>query len=479
MSNNGNAIVLKSVWDEQVSEIKKIFAPKLTDMEFKVFLELGKTTGANPFKKEIWAVKVSDNEPPAIFLARDFYRKRAAEMPDYEGHFTGVVCEKDDFESGVIDNNLIISRHKMNFRDRGTVKMAYCVVHRKGRRPFITTVLYDEYVKKTKDGYITKFWQKPHMMLAKVAEAACLRLAYPSEFQGTYSEDEDWNVENTESTIEGKYEVVNNAPAISKMELIKAMNDPEFQKFMDAAAKRGSKANTAELYAEYRQSKSQPAPEKTAEKQPLQISEPAQNEPAANKTETAKEPTADVANSNVDQTMSETPQPSKPRTPKPKWYKERILSEMTLPIRELFKQSGLDMKTLVAIYAICDGDQAKIIENLKERIAQAAKKNESAEANETVSFGEAAFEAAIPDETAAEKTKTKKVFTSVKDEIAPIIIPELRQKFFKLGTLPAKVIEAFNSFCCYSIEAEQQAKIIEDIDARPDYYKPAQKGAAE
>jgi len=478
MSNNGNAIVLKSVWEEQQAEIKKIFAPKLTDMEFKVFLELGKTTGANPFKKEIWAVKVSDSEPPAIFLARDFYRKRAAEMPDYEGHFTGVVCEKDDFESGVIDNNLIISRHKMNFRDRGTVKMAYCVVHRKGRRPFITTVLYDEYVKKTKDGYITKFWQKPHMMLAKVAEAACLRLAYPSEFQGTYSEDEDWNEENS-NTITITAEDTNAAPIVNKMELVKAMNDPEFQKFMDAAAKRGSKANTAELYAEYRQSKSQPAPEKTAEKQPLQISEPAKNEPAANKTETAKEPAVDnVADSNADQTTDETPQPSKPRVPKAKWHKEKVLAEMTLPIKELFKQSGLDMKTLLAIYAICDGDTAKIIENLKERIALATKKSDAAaEPDETASFDNAAFEAPLP--TDEDKTKTKKVFKTVKEDIAPIIIPDLRQKFFKLGTLPDKVLEAFNSFCCYSIEAEQQAKIIEDIDARPDYYKPAQKGAAE
>ena len=45
-----------SMWEDnqKIEEIRKLFAPKLTEMEFQYFVGLGKAAGLNPFLREIW-----------------------------------------------------------------------------------------------------------------------------------------------------------------------------------------------------------------------------------------------------------------------------------------------------------------------------------------------------------------------------------------------------------------------------------------
>jgi phage recombination protein Bet len=53
------------------------------------------------------------------------------------------------------------------------------------------TAFYEEYCQKTKDGSPTKFWKDmPRVMLAKVAEAACLRKCFPMELSQIYTKEE-------------------------------------------------------------------------------------------------------------------------------------------------------------------------------------------------------------------------------------------------------------------------------------------------
>ncbi len=82
-----------AMWEDsaQLVEIRKLFAPKLTDIEFQIFVGMGKSTGLNPFLKEIWAVKYGKdkdgNEIPAqIFIGRDGNRKIAQAHPEYDYH---------------------------------------------------------------------------------------------------------------------------------------------------------------------------------------------------------------------------------------------------------------------------------------------------------------------------------------------------------------------------------------------------------
>lgn len=58
-------------------------------------------------------------------------------------------------------------------------------------QPFYGVALFKEYVQRTKDGKITKFWnEKPALMLAKCAEALAIRKAFPQETAGLYAQEE-------------------------------------------------------------------------------------------------------------------------------------------------------------------------------------------------------------------------------------------------------------------------------------------------
>ena len=178
--NNGQ-IVQKSIWDNQVAEIRKAFAPGLDDVQFTMFVELGRSLNLNPFKREIWAVKYRDQV--SVFVGRDGYRKVAQEQPDYNGHCVEAVYSNDKIRvvNGVLE-------HEFNFTERGHLVGAYCEVYRKSiDHPFRVMVRLDEYKKEQAN------WRNmPETMIKKVAESQTLRMAYQGLFAGTYHEAEDW-----------------------------------------------------------------------------------------------------------------------------------------------------------------------------------------------------------------------------------------------------------------------------------------------
>lgn len=172
------------IWDnDRADKIRQLFAPNLSNDEFGLFWGLGKFLQANPFTREIWAVKYDKSKPAQVFLGRDFYRKKAQEQSDYDGHVVDAVYENDEFrvESG-------IPKHSYNLKERGKLFGAYCVVFKKKQgHPFMVYVELNEYHK----GQST--WnEKPATMIKKVAEAQALRGAYQGLFRSTYDESEAW-----------------------------------------------------------------------------------------------------------------------------------------------------------------------------------------------------------------------------------------------------------------------------------------------
>lgn len=171
------------LWEKPDSrlEIKKIYAEKLTDLEFTIFVQMGKALDLNPFLREIWAVKYSGSAQ--IFIGRDGYRRNAQRYPLYDHHIVDAVYSNDSFEV----NNGEVS-HKYNIKDRGALKGAYCSVLRKGAaRAVYTYVELSEYYTGQ------SLWKsKPATMIKKVAEAQALRMAFQELFAGTYDESEDF-----------------------------------------------------------------------------------------------------------------------------------------------------------------------------------------------------------------------------------------------------------------------------------------------
>lgn len=173
-----------AVWDD-LKSVREQFAPTLTDREFAFFVTLGKSFNANPFKREIWAVKYDKSAPASIFLGRDMYRRKAQETAEYDGHIADAVYSGDRFS---VENG--IPKHSYSLADRGCLLGAYCVVYKKNQtHPFFVFVKLSEYDK----GFA--LWKTmKETLIKKVAEAQGLRGAFQGVFAGTYDESEQWEI---------------------------------------------------------------------------------------------------------------------------------------------------------------------------------------------------------------------------------------------------------------------------------------------
>ena len=188
-----------TMWDDdnKINEIRKLFAPKLTESEFQYFVGLGKATGLNPFLKEIWSVKYDERTPAQVFIGRDGYRKAAQAHSEYDYHQSDAVYENDAFD---VQDGLV--KHSYKLTNRGNLVGAYCIAKRhKSSRPIYVFVELKEY------STGKSVWNgKPATMIKKVAESQCLRACFQDLLGGTYGEEEMYNaqMDNNERVIQGE-----------------------------------------------------------------------------------------------------------------------------------------------------------------------------------------------------------------------------------------------------------------------------------
>jgi phage recombination protein Bet len=110
-----------------------------------------------------------------------------------------------------------------------------------------STAFYNEYVGTTKDGTPNRMWKdKPHIMLAKCAEALALRKCFPAELSGVYTSEEmsqKDDVITPESTINANQvktllEAIGSNPELLKRimtwQKIKSLNEMRASQFNEA-----------------------------------------------------------------------------------------------------------------------------------------------------------------------------------------------------------------------------------------------------
>lgn len=172
-----------TMWEDnqKLEEIRKLFAPKLTEMEFQYFVGLGKAAGLNPFLREIWSVKYDERSPAQVFIGRDGYRKAAQAHHEYDYHQCDAVYENDIFE---VQDGIV--KHAYKLTNRGVLIGAYCIAKRhKSSRPMYVFVEVKEYTTGK-----SVWGSKPATMIKKVAESQCLRACFQDLLGGTYGEEE-------------------------------------------------------------------------------------------------------------------------------------------------------------------------------------------------------------------------------------------------------------------------------------------------
>jgi phage recombination protein Bet len=160
---------------EQRQMIRDTYANGASDEEFAVLMETARQWGLDPFKKQIYFVKRFDRQKNrdvwSVQVAIDGMRARAERTGLYDGQ------DEPEFVED----------------DRGNILLCKVRVYRKGwSRPAVGVAYFREYVQNS------PFWTgKPHIMIAKCAEALGLRKAFPEELAGGYTPEEMGNAEVT------------------------------------------------------------------------------------------------------------------------------------------------------------------------------------------------------------------------------------------------------------------------------------------
>lgn len=125
-----------------IGTIKQTYGKGLNDSQFKLYLGVSKSVGANPLLGEVHASVYK--EVMTIQYGIDLYKRKARENPDYEGHDAQLVYEKDEFEAETVTENgksYMKVTHKVKGFNRGQVVGAYAIAYSKGKTPY--TVIMD------------------------------------------------------------------------------------------------------------------------------------------------------------------------------------------------------------------------------------------------------------------------------------------------------------------------------------------------
>jgi len=175
--------------------IKRTLCAGVSDDDLEIFLNACRRTQLDPLMKQIHAVKRFDNGKERITIQTgiDGYRLIADRTGRY---MPGRSATYEFDEMGNISSCT-----------------AYCKkLDSAGNwHDLEHTVYWTEYVAFKKDGGAQKMWvDKPRLMIAKCAEAALLRKAFPADLSGIYTHDEMQRADSAAIEIVSSAEPIDN-----------------------------------------------------------------------------------------------------------------------------------------------------------------------------------------------------------------------------------------------------------------------------
>jgi len=155
----------------------------VTDQEIVLYMGMAKARGLNPFKKDCYLVKYTTNDPAATIVSIDYFRSRARAQPDCVGWKAGIMIADENKKIEYRDGSFLMDGENL-------VGGWFKARPQRWEEEYIWTIALKPYIKTTKEGRPTQFWQleKQAYMICKVVESQGLRRLWPDEFQGLFVE---------------------------------------------------------------------------------------------------------------------------------------------------------------------------------------------------------------------------------------------------------------------------------------------------
>lgn len=162
----------------KVALIKDTIARGASDDELMLFLHLAQRSGLDPFSRQIYLIERQSNVNGSWVTTR---------QPQTGIDGLRLIADRTDrYAPG--------REPSFSYDADGRLETATSYVKKWVRGEWhevAATAHHREYAQLKKDGTATKMWaDKPHIMLAKCAEALALRRAFPAEMSGLYTSDE-------------------------------------------------------------------------------------------------------------------------------------------------------------------------------------------------------------------------------------------------------------------------------------------------
>lgn len=173
--------------DEDRRIIRESICPSATPDEFSSLMKIAALRRLNPLLGQVHFIKRRqqfDGEWKERWRAEtgiDGLRAKAEETKLYDGQ------DEPEFSYDK-EGRLLCAKVRVWKRDIP--------------RAFVGVAYFSEFASFTKDGRPTRMWgEKPHVMLAKCAEAQALRKAFPDELSGLYTVEESEREEQPSATV--------------------------------------------------------------------------------------------------------------------------------------------------------------------------------------------------------------------------------------------------------------------------------------
>lgn len=158
--------------------------PQPTDQELIMFAVWCEQKNLNPFDKEGYIIKHSQNDPAAFVVSYHVFLQRADKHKEYKGLTCGIIVEEgEEKELKEIEGSFKL--------DNQVLKGGWATIFRKDREPMTAKVKLENYMQTRADGKPNKFWSRltEHMIMKTAVENA-LRFAFPNELSNVYGEQE-------------------------------------------------------------------------------------------------------------------------------------------------------------------------------------------------------------------------------------------------------------------------------------------------